>query len=267
MKLRTTLVIPTYNWPEALELVLLSYKRQTTYADEVIIADDGSTKATRELIESFQSDFPTTLRHIWHEDEGFRKGVIMNKAIAEAKGDYIIQIDGDCIMHRHFINDHIAAVEDNTYLFGSRVSLKEFSVFKIFDRKQINFSIFSKALTKRGRSLYFPLIGKRYKRALPMSKKVRGCNLSYWKQDYIAVNGYNEAIFGWGREDTELVVRMVNNKVFGKRLKFRGIVFHIWHNEFSKDRLSKNHEIQAETITNKTVWCDNGIDKYLSATN
>ena len=267
MNIRTTLIIPTYNWPKALELVLLSYKRQTKYTNEVIIADDGSTDETRELVERFQSDFPTKLRYIWHEDEGFRKGVIINKAIAQAEGDYIIQIDGDCIMHKHFIEDHILAIEKDTYLFGSRVSLKQYSIDKIFKHKQIDFSIFSNALIKRGRSLYIPILGKRYKRESPMSKKVRGCNLSYWKADYIAVNGYNEDLFGWGREDTELVVRMVNNGVFGKRLKFRGIVFHIWHNEFSKDRLSNNHEIQAETIAQKKVWCNNGIDKYLSAKN
>ena len=214
MKIRPPLIIPTYNWPEALELVLLSFKRQSQFTDEVIIADDGSKDETRLLVERFQSDFPTTLRYMWHEDEGFRKGVIMYKAIAQAEGDYIIQIDGDCIMHRHFIADHISAIEENTYLFGSRVSLKEFSVSKIFKDKQIDFSFFSKALTKRGRSLYIPLLGKRYKRELPMSKKVRGCNLSYWKADYIAVNGYNEDIFGWGREDTELVVRMVNTGGF-----------------------------------------------------
>ncbi|SDS59438.1 hypothetical protein SAMN04515667_2528 [Formosa sp. Hel1_31_208] len=264
MKLRTTLIIPTYNWPEALELVLLSVKRQTQVTDEVIIADDGSIEATKRLVERFQKDFPTTLRYLWHEDDGFRKGVIVNKAVASATGDYIIQIDGDCILHKRFLEDHISAIEKNTYLYGSRVSLKEFSVSQLYRKKQIDFSVFSKALTKRGRSLYIPLLAKRYKRELPMSKKVRGCNLSYWKQDYINVNGYNEDIFGWGREDTELVVRMVNNQVFGKRLKFRGIVFHIWHNEFSKDRLTKNHDIQAETINNQIVWCKNGVDKYLS---
>lgn len=262
--MRTTLVIPTYNWPEALELVLLSYKRQSRFTDEVIIADDGSTNDTRQLINSFKKDFPTELRHIWQEDEGFKKGAILNKAIASAKGDYIIQIDGDCIMHRHFIKDHILAVEKNTYLFGSRVSLKKFYVPKVFEKKKIDFSFFSNALIKRGRSIYLPILGKGYKPELSMSSKVRGCNLSYWKEDYISVNGYNEDIFGWGREDTEFVLRMFNNKVLGKRLKFRGIVFHIWHNEFSKNRLSENSELQAQTINNKAVWCDNGIDKYLS---
>ncbi|WP_040279850.1 glycosyltransferase family 2 protein [Psychroserpens damuponensis] len=263
-KVSTTLIIPTYNWPEALELVLLAVKRQTLFPDEVIIADDGSTHETKMLVEQFQKDFPTDLRYLWHEDNGFQKSLILNKAVAQAKGDYIIQIDGDCIMHKKFIYDHVSAIERNTYLFGCRVSLKAFCVPKLYQFKTIDFSFFSKALTKRGRSLYLPILGKRYKRQDYLSKKVRGCNLSYWRQDYIDVNGYNEDITGWGKEDTEFVIRMVNNHVYGKRLKFRGIIFHIWHNEFSKKRVTQNTRIQSETINNKIVWCNNGIDKYLN---
>lgn len=264
MKTSTTLIISTYNWPKALELVLLAVKRQSLLPDEVIVADDGSTKETKQLIEGFQKGFPIKLNHIWHEDNGFQKSIILNKAVAQAKGDYIIQIDGDCIMHQKFIYDHISAIEKNTYLFGSRVSLKAYCVPQLHKNKTIDFSFFSKALTKRGRSLYAPFLGKYYKKQDFLSKKVRGCNLSYWKQDYIAVNGYNEDITGWGKEDTEFVIRLVNNKVYGKRLKFRGIVYHIWHNEFSKSKVSENVKIQSETITKKQAWCNNGIDKYLN---
>tara|TARA_B100000809_G_C15132368_1_gene529022 strand:+ start:1524 stop:2321 length:798 start_codon:yes stop_codon:yes gene_type:complete len=264
MKVSTTLIISTYNWPEALELILLSVKRQSLFPNEVIIADDGSTNETRRLVEAFQKDFPTDLHYVWHEDNGFQKSIILNKAVAQAKGDYIMQIDGDCIVHKKFIYDHISAIEKNTYLFGSRVSLKAFCVPNIFKHKIIDFSFFSKVLIKRGRSLYLPVLGKCYKKQDFLSKKVRGCNLSYWKQDYINVNGYNEDITGWGKEDTEFVIRMVNNKVFGKRLKFRAIVYHIWHNEFSKKQVTKNKQIQSETIAHKIVWCNNGIDKYLN---
>lgn len=264
MNVTTTLIIPTYNWAKALELVLLSLKNQTQLPDEVIIADDGSTEETKLLITRFKKDFSIPIKHLWHEDDGFRKSIIVNKAVAEAKGDYIIQIDGDCILHKNCVKDHISAIEKNTYLFGSRVSLKKYFLAELYKKKKIHFSFFSKALKKRGRSLYIPLLGKRYKRNPIMSKKVRGCNFSYWKQDFINVNGYNEAITGWGREDTELVIRIMNNGVYGKRLKFRGIVFHIWHNEFSKDRLAKNNKIQNETIVNNIVWCHNGIDKYLN---
>jgi glycosyltransferase involved in cell wall biosynthesis len=264
MNITTSLVIPTYNWPEALELVLLSLKNQSELPDEVIIADDGSTEETRRLIERFKKALSVPLNHVWHEDIGSTKEVILNKAIAQAKGDYIIQIDGDCIMHRKFIQDHISAIEDNTYLFGSRVNLKSYVVPKIFQNKTFTFSFLSKGLKKRARSLHIPFLAKQYKRDPLMSKKLRGCNMSYWKQDFIDVNGYNEDMVGWGRDDTELVLRMMHNKVHGKRLKFRGIVYHIWHKHASKAGLNINDEIQANTQKNKLIWCENGIDKYLS---
>jgi glycosyltransferase involved in cell wall biosynthesis len=264
MNISTTLILPTYNWASALELVLLSLKNQTQLPDEVIIADDGSTEETKLLIEAYKKDFSIPLKHLWHEDNGSTKEVILNKAVAIAQGDYIIQLDGDCIMHRRFIEDHISAIEENTYLFGSRVSLKEHLVPELYQKKKIKFSFLTKGLIKRARGLRIPVLAKCYKRDPIMSKKVRGCNFSFWKQDFINVNGYNEDMVGWGRDDTELVLRMVYNKVCGKRLKFRGIVYHIWHKQASKAGLNINDKIQANTMSNKLVWCENGIDKYLS---
>ena len=95
-----SLITPTYNWPEALELLLLSLKNQTYLPNEVIIADDGSRKETQQLIKKFQQDFPVPLHHVWHEDNKNQKPAIMNKAIAKSKYDYIIEIDGDIIMHK-----------------------------------------------------------------------------------------------------------------------------------------------------------------------
>jgi glycosyltransferase involved in cell wall biosynthesis len=95
---KSTLVTPTYNWPNALELLLLSIKNQSVLPDEVIIADDGSKEETTKLIQKFQVDFPVPLIHVWHEDKGNQKPKIMNKAIAKAKNDYIIEIDGDIIL-------------------------------------------------------------------------------------------------------------------------------------------------------------------------
>jgi len=102
-----SLITPTYNWPEALELLLLSVMNQTVLPNEVIIADDGSGKDTRHLIETFQKKFPVPLIHIWHEDIKNRKPKIMNQAIAAAKYDYIVEIDGDIIMNKHFVEDHL----------------------------------------------------------------------------------------------------------------------------------------------------------------
>ncbi len=108
----STLVTPTYNWPEALELLLLSLLRQTRLPDEIIIADDGSKEETKSVIDKYKEKFSVPLIHIWHEDKGNRKPAIMNKAIAQAKGDYIIEIDGDIIMEKHFVEDHLRFAEE-----------------------------------------------------------------------------------------------------------------------------------------------------------
>ncbi|WCO02985.1 glycosyltransferase family 2 protein [Psychroserpens ponticola] len=265
--MKATLIISTYNWPQALELVLLSTLCQTQFPDEIIVADDGSSHETKLIIEQFKSKFEIPLKHVWHEDDGFRKSVILNKAIAQAKGDYIIQADGDCILHKNYVEDHLHYAQKNTYLFGSRVNIQEDYLDALFEEKQIRFHAFSKGIKKRTRALHIPLLSRFYSASDQFSKKYRGCNTSYFKSDFIAVNGYNEDFKGWGREDSELALRFHNFGLQGRRIRYRGIVFHIYHNEKSKSRLEINNDIELQTIANKTVWCKNGVDKYLSEKN
>lgn len=261
--LKTTLLISTYNWTEALQLVLLSAKNQTVQPSEILIADDGSKEETRFLVEEFIKNSATPVRHIWHEDKGFRRSVILNKAIATAQGDYIIQLDGDCIMHKDFVKDHISAARENTYLYGSRVNIQEKFLPELFASKKISFGFFDSGIKKRTRNLRIPFLSRLYRPKPEISKKMRGCNLSYWRKDFIDVNGYNEDIEGWGREDSELILRMLHKGVVGKRLRYAGIIYHIWHREQSKDRLEQNNALQEKTKAEKIKWCENGIDKYL----
>lgn len=114
--MKVSLVISTYNWKEALGLCLLSVTRQTVIPTEVIIADDGSRSDTKLLIEEFKNHFPCPIKHVWHEDNGWRKCIIMNKAFAVCEGDYIIEIDGDIIMHSHFIEDHVTEATPGCFL-------------------------------------------------------------------------------------------------------------------------------------------------------
>ncbi|RLJ62393.1 hypothetical protein CLV86_1997 [Lacinutrix venerupis] len=262
-KFSNTLIISTYNWPEALDLVLKSAISQNQLPEEIIIADDGSTNTTKALIEQYKSNSLIPIHHVWHEDNGFRKSIILNKAIAIAKGDYIIQIDGDCIMHYNFIKDHMLSAALNTYLFGARVNIQESYLNSLFKKKKIKFNAFSKGIKKRTRAIYSPFLASLYKTQNNFSKKFRGCNTSFFKSDFISVNGYNEAITGWGREDSELMLRMHNKGVKAKRLRYTGVVFHIWHKEKSKGRLKTNDSIEQETVNNIITWAKNGVDKYL----
>jgi hypothetical protein len=262
--MKISLIISTYNWPEALELVLKSVLKQKLMPFEIIIADDGSKKETRELIEKFIKLLSVPLIHVWHEDNGFQKAKILNKAIAKAKGEYIIQTDGDCILHESFVKDHALSAEYGTYLFGSRVNIKKEYITKLFENKQINFNFLSSGIKKRTRAIHNNFLSSKYKNSFFFSKKYRGCNTSFFKRDFLAVNGYNEAFKGWGREDSELALRFHNNGLLSKRLRYAGIVYHIWHKELSKDNLSGNNSIELNTIYKKIKWTENGVDKYFN---
>ena len=123
--------------------------------------------------------------------------------------------------------------------------------------------ILNSGIKNKTRNLHLPLLMKSYQPEQKLSSKLRGCNLSYWKSDLIAVNGYNEDMVGWGREDSEIIHRMNNNGVFGQRLKFKAILLHIWHKNKPKDKLEANNIIQENAIKHSVIRCKNGIDKYL----
>src|SRR5690606_32761412 len=195
--MKTALLISTYNWKEALELVLESILIQSKMPDEILIADDGSTEATKILIETYQSKFHFPLLHIWQEDKGFRKSMILNKAVANTNADYIIQIDGDCILHKEFVADHIKNAKKGIYLYGSRVNILPEFVEEIFNKGIVKFNFTSKEIKNKTRTLHISFLSNLYKPHKGISKKFRGCNVSYWRKDFIDVNGYNEDFVGW----------------------------------------------------------------------
>lgn len=261
--MKAALLISTYNWPQALELIFKSIHEQTVMPDEVLIADDGSTDDTKQLIEDFKRKSTFKVVHVWQEDKGFRKAIVLNKAIAQSSCDYIIQIDGDCIIHPKFIADHKKNATQNQYLYGARATITKEALPQIFIDKQTKFNLFSKNLKKKSRTIHNDFLSKFYKPHTGFSSNFRGCNVSFWRKDFIAINGYNEDFEGWGREDSDLVIRMGNNGVLAKRLRYAGIVYHIYHPENSRDQLNTNDAIQNQSITNKIIRIEKGISQYL----
>lgn len=261
--MKTAILISTYNWKEALGLVLDSLMQQSVMPDEILIADDGSGEDTKELISSYSEKCKIPIRHFWQEDNGFRKSMILNKAVAGTSADYIIQTDGDCILHPEFVKDHIKSAKANIYLYGSRVNIKPEAVGRVLSNKIIYFNIFSKEIGNKTRSLHIPFLSKMYQPHEGISKKFRGCNFSFWRKDFIEVNGYNEDFEGWGREDSDLAIRLGNMGIKAKRLRYVGIVYHIHHNAKSKANLERNDEIQKETISKKITTVKNGVSKYM----
>lgn len=261
--MKVALLITTYNWPQALALVFKSVKVQSKMPDMILIADDGSTKETRDLIIKFENEVQTKLKHFWQEDIGFRKAKILNIAIANTEIDYIIQIDGDCIIHKHFIRDHINNASKNTYLYGSRVNILPLYVNTVLNSNKIHFTIFSKEIKNKTRTLHFSFLSIFYKKHQTISKKFRGCNVSYWRSDFLEINGYNEDFEGWGREDSDLAIRLGNFGVQAKRLRYAAILYHIYHKVNLKNNLEINNLIQQKSTQQKIIRCKNGVDQYL----
>ena len=169
----------------------------------------------------------------------------------------------NCIIHKFFIEDHIKNSKKKHYLYGSRVNILAPFEVKVFEEKIITFNCFSKEIKNKMRTLYIPFLSNLYLPHAKVSKKFRGCNVSYWKSDFIAINGYNEAFEGWGREDSDLAIRLSNNGILGKRLRYCGILFHIYHKENSKNNVELNDQIEQNTIKNKITRIKEGIDQYL----
>ncbi|MCL4641995.1 MULTISPECIES: glycosyltransferase family 2 protein [Olivibacter] len=253
----TSLIISTYNWPEALSLSLKSVLAQKVLPNEVIIADDGSTVHTKELIDMFKARFPIPIKHIWHEDKGFRRTVILNKAIAESEGNYIIQIDGDVILHPCFVKDHIEAAQNDYFIKGSRAQISKNKSLEILDSSQISFHPFSPGIKHRFNALWLPFFSFLIKTD-PSNPNIRGCNMAFWRSDFIQVNGYDNTIEGWGHEDIELAARLININKRKKHLKLAAVCYHIYHEVASRAKEKDNHLFFEKTIAQGRKQAENG---------
>ena len=261
--MRLTLIITTYNWPDSLELVLKSIESQTITPDEIIIADDGSAAETQAVVSRFQEDSDLNIIHSWQKDKGFRVAKSRNKAIAKSSGDYIILVDGDMILHRKFIQDHINNAQAHYFVQGSRVLLTEDETNKILDSKKISFSFFSSGLKNRKNAIHSNLMSKFFSTKKNYIHGIKTCNMGFYKQDCININGFNNDFEGWGREDNEFIVRLLNSGINRKNVHFNAIQFHLWHKDNSRESLERNNLILKEAINNRIKWCDNGINRYL----
>ncbi len=257
-----SLIISTYNRADALALIFESILQQVELPDEVIIADDGSTDATRQVITAYQQKLTVPINHCWHEDQGFRLAAIRNKAIAKAQHAYIILIDGDIVMHRLFIYDHKQAAQSGTFLQGTRVLLGKEVTETAISTLQTTFSIFSNQIKNRINMLRFPLLRKIFVGYQHPLKGIRSCNSSFWRQDAINVNGFNEAFGSWGREDSEFAARLQHNGIKRINLKFSALAYHL-HHPVTQNNLSDNDTLLATTLQQKRTWCDVGIQQYL----
>ena len=269
---KVSVIISTYNSPEWLEKVFWGYFAQTVLNFEVVIADDGSREDTKELIDRMRLVAPFEVVHIWQQDDGFQKCRILNKAIAAAKGDYLIFTDGDCIPRSDFVAQHIRQAETGHYLSGAYLKLP-MKISQAITQADIQSQrIFSSEwLTKQGFSsrLKFLKLTKNEKirwllnKLIPVKPTWNGNNSSCFKESAILVNGFNE-LMQYGGEDCEFGYRLRNSGLKPKRIRYSTITLHLDHSRgyITQEALDKNAAIIDETLVGNLKKTAVGLDQY-----
>lgn len=261
--MKTSLILSTYNRPDALRLCLLSAFVQTRLPDEIVVGDDGSGPETRRVIDELRKISPVPLIHVWHEDKGFRLAMMRNKCVAASSGEYIVEVDGDVILDRRFIADHLRFASPGHYLKGGRTNLGPGLTDRLCAEGELpSTGFFMRGIeAKRENALHLPRIARwlapRYRRH---KEPALGCNMSFYRSDYEAVNGYDEFYEGWGGEDGDFGRRLNKLGLTKLHLKFAGNVFHLWHEDKHMQNKEKNfaHSLREEM----PARCERGLDQY-----
>lgn len=272
---KASLIIAFYNNTVCLELILKALSIQTEPNFEVIIADDGSKQEAIDYINSRRESLPFSVKHVWHEDKGFRKNRILNRAVIESASDYLIIIDGDCIPERHFIEDHLSQAEKGRSLSGRRVELPEQYTQRVldsvspgmfFDDNKLEIAIryiFSNGDKQtKGRHIEKGFrLAKPWQQSLlkgKASKAILGCNFSLFKDDLLKINGfdmrYEAPAVG---EDSDVDYRLNLMGITNKSLNGLAVQIHLYHPWL--DRVSENWCILKDTITHERAWAELGV--------
>jgi glycosyltransferase involved in cell wall biosynthesis len=257
-----SVIVTTYNWPDALNLCIQSLLAQTDNDFEIIIADDGSKKDTEELVKGFQQTSCINIKYIWQEDLGFRKTMILNKAIEVTEGEYIIFLDGDCITQPDFIEKHRMLRQANIMVTGSRILLNRSLTKKLCAEPNLDFDSIKTSsllyLLSGSINKFMPLWIKLPSSSLRNYKefvwrRIKGCNMAAWRHDIVNVSGFSEEINGWGHEDADFVFRLHLSGIKRRSGSWCTEVLHLYHSETNKSRDKLNlMDLQERIFKNKT---------------
>ncbi|WP_299335771.1 glycosyltransferase family 2 protein [uncultured Psychroserpens sp.] len=270
-RIDTSVIISTYNSPEWLQKVLWSFEQQTFKDFEVVIADDGSGEETRILIDAMKTEVSYPIQHIWHEDNGFQKTIILNKATVASQGNYLVYTDGDCIARADFLQVHIDHREQGYFLSGGYfklpmhiselISEEDIKTQRCFDidwlkSKGLKSSFKTNKITAKG------FKQKLLNALTPTTATWNGHNASGYKADIIAANGYDERM-QYGGEDRELGERLFNAGIKAKQVRYSAICLHLDHERgyVKPEMIEKNLKIRATTKSEKVTRTPYGIEK------
>jgi glycosyltransferase involved in cell wall biosynthesis len=270
---RTAVVVTTYNRPDALALVLDGYRDQLDESFELIVADDGSTHETADVIEDARRTARFPISHVWQEDRGFRAAAIRNRTVASSLAEYLIFTDGDCVPGPAFVSRHRQLAQRGCFVAGSRVSLQARLTRAVTDQRiaihRWGLRAWAGARLRGDVNRLLPLLplplSGSWRTATPHRWKGHGSfNLAVWRSDFERINGFDESFEGWGFEDTDLVVRLVTAGVRYKAGRLAVPVFHLWHPQSDRAYWGGNRQRFEEMVASGRTTAIIGLDRHRS---
>lgn len=268
-----SVIVTTYNRDDALEAVLRSLARQTDADFEVVVADDGSGPSTARLVEAWKAKVGHRVEHVWHEDRGFRAAEIRNRAVLVSRGSYCIFLDGDCIARPDFVAMHRRLAEPGCFVTGNRILLspgltarvlrdrlapESWSALRWFGERLRG------GVNRLSALLHLPL-GRLRRLREGQWQGARSCNLAIWRADIDTVDGFDADYSGWGKEDSDIIVRLLRAGVRRKDGVFATGVIHLWHAEADRAQLSENEDRLARIVAGDGVRAKRGLSALATA--
>ncbi len=268
--LKASLIISFYKKLDYLKLILAGFERQTFRDFEIIIADDGSDEKIVEQIEKYSKQVSFKLKHVWHEDQGFRKNRILNRAITSSETDYLIFIDGDCVPHSEFIKEHIQNSHKEICLTGRRVNLSQKITNKLTTAnvkdgflENNNLLLIEDGLL--GKSFYvergFYLKNKFLRDFFNKKKRgLLGCNFSLYKETMLKINGFDERYEAPSiGEDSDIQYRLELLGIKIQSINNIAVQYHLYHK--LQERPQKNLDLFEEVKKKEEFFTKYGIKK------
>ena len=266
---KTSLIISTYNQPEFLRLAILSALEQTRLPDEIIIADDGSCEETAALVREMKKTSGVPIAHVWQPDDGYRLMLSLNNAVAVSTNEYLIFLDGDCYLNKHFIEDHLSYAEKGYFVCGRRVNIRKRRKEYILKTGNRRITFFSWGTGKKFHAIRSHSLAKLHLKGGPLYKKggMAGANFAIWRTDYEKVNGFNERLAGYSGCDYELACRLDDAGIPMKKMVHLGIAYHFDHPATKRARWNgENNETQklvAQIREDEKERCRIGLNRAI----
>jgi glycosyltransferase involved in cell wall biosynthesis len=261
---RCCLVVTTHERPDALARVLASVAAQQRPPDELIVADDGSGALTAAVVDRHAAAAAYPVRHAWQPHEAFRAGRIRNAAIALTRCEYVVLLDGDMVVHPQFLVDHFGLARRGYYSQGVRIQLDEGATRRLLDPASPLPGPTAAGLGVRRRlfAVRLPTLARALRTVANSMIAVKSCNQGFWRDDLETVNGFDEAMIGWGSEDKELCARLQNAGVRRQTLVFAALAWHLSHAPAPRQAAAANRARWVETVRTGRRRCEAGLDAH-----